>query len=74
MSGEELYRGGDEHYRLVRGAPSKDWTPVPIPFTCAFARQLLEPRLIRDTDATVHHLTEVLYLGSDHVAVFEKPL
>ena len=56
------------------GLHPKTGTPAPILFTCEIARQLLEPRLIRDTDATVHHLTEVLYLGSDHVAVFEKPL
>ena len=72
MSGEDI--PGDEPYRLVRWAPSKDWTPVPIPFTCEIDQQLLEPRLIRDTYATVHHLTEVLYFGGDDVAVFEKPL
>ena len=73
MSGEKIHRGNEPH-RLVRGAPCKDWNPTPIPFTCEIARQLIEPRLVRDTDATVHHLTEVLYFGGDDVAVFEKPL
>ena len=73
MSGEELYRG-DEPYRLVRGAPSKDWNPDAHPIRLGIDQQLLEPRLIRDTHATVHHLTEVLYFGGDDVAVFEEPL
>jgi hypothetical protein len=47
---------------------------VPIPFTRKIDQQLLEPRLVRDSYATVHHLTEVLYFGGDDVAVFEKPL
>ena len=64
---------GDEPHRLVRGAPSTDWNPGAHPIRLGIDQQLLEPRLIRDTDATVHHLTEVLYFGGDDVAVFEKP-
>jgi hypothetical protein len=56
------------------GLLPQNGTPVPIPFTCEIDQQLLEPRLIHDTYATVHHLTEVLYFGGDDVAVFEKPL
>ena len=47
---------------------------MPIPFTRKIDQQLLEPRLVHDSYATVHHLTEVLYFGGDDVAVFEKPL
>ena len=47
---------------------------MPIPFTRKIDQQLLELRLVCDTYATVHHLTEVLYFGGDDVAVFEKPL
>ena len=67
------YTGG---MSLLFGAlgPIQRLDPRAIPFTCEPDQQLLEPRLIRDTYATVHHLTEVLYFGSDHVAVFEKPL
>ena len=61
---------------LLFGAlgPIQRLDPVPIPFTCELDQQLLEPRLIRDTYATVHHLTEVLYFSGDHVAVFEETL
>ena len=56
------------------GLHPKTGPPVPIPFTRKIDQQLLEPRLVRDSYATVHHLTEVLYFGGDDVAVFEKPL
>ena len=73
MSGEKIHRG-DEPYRLAFGLHPKTGPPVPISFACEIDQKLLQPRLIRDTYATVHHLTEVLYFGGDDVAVFEKPL
>ena len=68
------FTGGMSPIVWCVGLHPKTGTPAPILFTCEIARQLLEPRLIRDTHATVHHLTEVLYFGGDDVAVFEKPL
>ena len=69
-----IHTGGMSLIVWYVGLHPKTGTPVPIPFTGEIDQQLLEPRLIRETDATVHHLTEVLYFSGDDVAVFEKPL
>ena len=68
------YTGGMSLIVWRLGLRPKTGPPVPISFACEIDQKLLQPRLIRDTYATVHHLTEVLYFGGDDVAVFEKPL
>ena len=68
------YTGGMSLIVWRLGLHPKTGPPVPISFACEIDQRLLQPRLIRDTYATVHHLTEVLYFGGDDVAVFEKPL